>query len=114
VAGFSVAVASPQREGGPFSPQDEMWSVVDVVDVVSTDCSERRDDPKATGEKAAICWQAAKRKQAFIIMVMILTATVMYGMYARDELTRERETLLLGWPKGMCQLQLMSATVVDL
>ena len=82
VAGFSVAVASPQREGGPFSPQLEMWSVVDVS---TDDCKERRD-PKATGEKAAICWQAAKRKQAFIIMVMILTATVMYARYV---LTRE-------------------------
>jgi hypothetical protein len=76
VAGFSVAVPSPQREGGPFSPHDEMWSVVDVdVDVVDVDvdvdCSERRD-PNATGEKAAICWHAAKRRQAFIIMVMIL------------------------------------------
>jgi hypothetical protein len=70
VAGFSVAVASPQRLGGPFSPHELMWSVVD--DVVE-DCKERRD-PKATGEKAATCWQAARRKQVFIIMVMILVA----------------------------------------
>jgi hypothetical protein len=46
---------------------------VDVDDVSTDDGNERRD-PNATGEKAAICWQAAKRRHDFHMAVMIITA----------------------------------------
>jgi hypothetical protein len=69
VAGFAPTAESAKLPGFSPTPQELMWrEVVEDSDVV--DESERRD-PNAAGEKAAICWHAAKRRQDFHIMVVI-------------------------------------------